>query len=1259
MKKSDKGIRLKTRDRVLLVVIIVISLFTIVMNSVQMLRTLNGRIEDAANLRLYTIRADLQETLNDDQSALNRFSDGIERALKQKKDWADVESYIRSFQSEQMIRTDGANFNCYAASEEFICIPNFDMPEDYHAEERLWYVGARDYAGGIYVTEPYIDRMSGEICFTMSKMLSDGKTVIAMDFTLSAVQKSIEKMIHEEREYTALIITADHMIVGYSDMSYVGEFVEQKLQQYENIVSKVVSSRLHESFTDRVNGDNVTVFSNETDNGWYMILSVNNTSLYGDTYRAIMVRSIVLVLVLIVVVVLFLLNTLRRRKAEYELEEKTAHLSGITRELKDPLKRIVKLSDAKRLENSADIRQSMEEIKESGLQLSSMMDNLQSYEMMAREDPEEPGKKREKQDISRTIRIVRFVIVFLFMVTMALNVFLNIRQGRLHAGNLMDVSIQQYGNQVQGWLKEQDIILNMFAEYIVEDPDILNDYDRCVAWMNGIARNHSDISVCYMANPYAAHTVIMNNGWQPDAGWYVEERQWYKDTIRSENGYSVSAPYMDEQTGKYCITVSRIVNGKNNEFLGVFGIDFFMEKLVDILGASYDSHSYAFLADSSGIVLNHPNKDYQMSIDHSVNVADTEYSEIRTDDAIRTLQDYDGERIVAVRTKIGEAGLYLYTVCDWFYVYFDGLLWTVVSTLLLLIIIMIVNSMVNRIFRWQNDVNRRLKESADYATRAGRAKSEFLAQMSHEIRTPINVVIGMNEMILRESDDTQIREYSENIQTAGRTLLELVNSILDFSKIEEGKMEIRPVKYETEGMIDYLVNMIDGRAEKKGLAFVLDIAPELPKSLFGDDVRVKQIIINLLTNAVKYTHQGTVTLRMRGETVAEDVYALSVSVEDTGIGIRKEDIERLFISFERLEEERNRNIEGTGLGISIVQGLLTRMDSKLNVESEYGKGSRFSFTIRQGIINPTPIGPYSIAKREKNGLKKVAFKVKNASVLVVDDNDMNLKVAQGLMKLFGIVPELAQSGKETLQKARKKRYDLIFLDHMMPGMDGIETLRKLTQEDLVYDTPVICLTANAIAGVREKYIDAGFSDYLTKPIELSELEIMLEKYIPEEMRVAADRKESDDARGEKETLTEPASEGEGTSEAEYSKSVSDIPGFLAENGIDAKTGIEYAAGSVDFYLEVLQSFVDGYEEKAEAIRLDFDTENWVDYRIRVHALKSTAKMIGDTALAEAALAQENAAKEDRIDAIRAGYEPLMERYKATVLLLEEALKKKE
>ena len=395
-----------------------------------------------------------------------------------------------------------------------------------------------------------------------------------------------------------------------------------------------------------------------------------------------------------------------------------------------------------------------------------------------------------------------------------------------------------------------------------------------------------------------------------------------------------------------------------------------------------------------------------------------------------------------------------------------------------------------------------LKLEKSAAESANEAKSTFLAHMSHEIRTPINAILGMNEMVLNESSEEKIREYSENIKSAGRTLMSIINSILDFSKIEDGKMEIVPVRYETAVLIGELENAVSERAKAKGLELEIRADESLPSAMVGDDIRIKQVITNLLTNAIKYTDEGSVTLRIKKLSESDGDISVFVGVTDTGIGIKEEDLSSLTESFKRLEVNRNRSIEGTGLGLNIVSGLLKMMGSDLKVSSMYGKGSSFSFVLSQKIDDATPMGDYhagtDMGEHSSTENEKPSFP--DARVLVVDDNDMNLVVARNLLRLYGISSDTAESGEEALEILARKEYDIVFLDHMMPEMDGIETLRKIRIRHLIPgDTVIIALTANAISGVKEMYLNEGFDDYISKPIEPPVLENVLTKYL------AADR----------------------------------------------------------------------------------------------------------------------------------------------------------
>lgn len=514
------------------------------------------------------------------------------------------------------------------------------------------------------------------------------------------------------------------------------------------------------------------------------------------------------------------------------------------------------------------------------------------------------------------------------------------------------------------------------------------------------------------------------------------------------------------------------------------------------------------------------------------------------------------------------------------------------------------------------------------ADQANQAKSDFLANMSHEIRTPINTILGMNEMILREAEDDNILTYSENIRGSGTVLLGLINDILDFSKIGAGKIEIIPSEYDLLETVRSLVNMISIRTEEKGLLLKLDIDSDIPRYLYGDEVRVRQIITNILTNAVKYTEKGSVTFHVGFERSASDTDSilLKVAVEDTGIGIKTEDIPRLFSEFERIEEKRNRNIEGTGLGMSITRSLLELMGSSLEVQSTYGLGSSFSFSLKQKVLTWERIGDFkhlSPGDRPERKKYRARFSAPDARILVVDDNKMNLIVFRNLIKKTLVRVDTADGGEEGLRLAEKTRYDLLFFDHMMPEKDGIELLHDLRsiEDGPNISTPAICLTANASPGARDMYRSEGFEDYLSKPIDPERLEDLLISYLPQhKLGGPADDEDTDDG------------------------SIPERLSVLEDYNVDIGSGIKNCDG-VSAYIPLLRVFCEAIEDVSAELDRYYKAEDLDGYAIRVHALKSSARIIGANALGEKAQRLEDAGKNSDTDYIRDNHGELINEYR--------------
>ena len=535
--------------------------------------------------------------------------------------------------------------------------------------------------------------------------------------------------------------------------------------------------------------------------------------------------------------------------------------------------------------------------------------------------------------------------------------------------------------------------------------------------------------------------------------------------------------------------------------------------------------------------------------------------------------------------------------------------------------------MTGTVIRRQYDEIRLAKEEAE---RANGAKSRFLANMSHEIRTPINTIMGMDEMILREDAadvpkeySTTVKKYAQDIKSASESLLGLINDLLDMSKIESGKMHLVEQEYDTADLLRSMVKMIRVRSSEKDLTFEVKTDEELPVRLYGDAGKIKQIVLNLLTNAVKYTEKGGLTLELTVEKKEEDICFLRYSVKDTGIGVKQEDMEKLFTAYERLDEEKNSAIQGTGLGLDISRRFSELMGGDLRCESVYGSGSEFILTIRQRIVDDTPMGKFKeYADDELKGPYVPQFIAPDADVLVVDDNPMNLSVIKGLLKATKVFVTTAASGEECLEKLKYGKFNIVLLDHMMPGMDGIETVGHIRETDP--DIPVYALTANSTAGGDEFYISKGFNGYLAKPVDSLVLEKTIMKHLPAEI------------------MMKPEESSVPVPEEAFPD---DLLWLKETDGISVDEGIKNSGG-ISSFTDAIRLFYDTLDDNAKVIEEAYDNKDYRLYTVKVHALKSSARIIGADELSKLCKELEDAGNNEDIDFINANNERMLTLYRS-------------
>ena len=758
---------------------------------------------------------------------------------------------------------------------------------------------------------------------------------------------------------------------------------------------------------------------------------------------------------------------------------------------------------------------------------------------------------------------------------------------------------------------------------------------------------------------YVMGEYLDGDGWVPSEGFDPLERDWYQAAIKAGGEATIVPPYVDAQTGSVIISISRMLSNGTD----VLSLDVMMNHIQDMVAdLQIKGKGYGFVVDGDGLIIAHRDdsrkgkklNETEEQKDLLKSILDVKDGDFET--------EADGEKSTAFVHGLMDQWYVVIIISNrelysevWKQLAVNVLACTFIFVLIAFFYVLGYRN--EQTYSHRIEVMRAEEQKKEYEARAlilekeaadnaNKAKSDFLAEMSHEIRTPIHAVLGMNEMILKETgsaldaedaiEDSRetfdnINVYAKNIDRAGNNLLSIINDILDFSKIEAGKIEITEKDYRLSTLLSDVSSMMFFKARDKGLDYIVDVDEDLPDQLRGDDLRVRQVMINILNNAIKYTGSGSVSLDISsasdGKIEAGQVFDLVVSVRDTGIGIKEEDIGKLFSKFQRVDLDNNSTVEGTGLGLAITQSLLELMGGSIDVESEYGSGSTFTMTIPQKAISAEPVGDFREKFEASLHERKVyegSFTAPDARILVVDDTPMNLTVVTGLLKNTDIQIDTAESGEEAVWLATENAYDLIMMDQRMPKMDGTETLRRIRAAEggRNPETPVICLTADALIGAKNRYVDAGFTDYLAKPVDSKVLEKMLLRHLPEE----------------KVTMTYT----DGQTGADAAEPLpSDGFDALRLAGVDPGTGLQYCGGDAALLRTLLAEFAGSGEERAREIRRLCDEEDWKNYSVIVHSVKSSSKMIGAAVLSDMAAGLEKAADAGEGGAIHAGNAALL------------------
>ena len=724
---------------------------------------------------------------------------------------------------------------------------------------------------------------------------------------------------------------------------------------------------------------------------------------------------------------------------------------------------------------------------------------------------DEKEKKIKKRGRRKTGMIIPMIFLFIFMTVMVIytsSLMYNVAVSNSNA--VMEDRILTVSSMINNHLNTAENVLHVAGDSVhhmlISGTTSARIHEFLVNETNTVAEQFDE-------NYTGLYGYIMGKyldglNWVPPEDYDPKARDWFVEAMGADGKVVFTMPYIDAQTGNLIVSVCRMLPDRQS----VIALDVQLKGIQSMMSElTLNGKGYGFVVSDDGMFIAHRDESKK-----GTNICDTQggrefLDAIKEADFGSFPYTWGGEENIVYVNSIANNWNTVLVVSD-HDLYSEVRSQRVVIIIICALIFLMISAIYYVGHRNEQKYNKEMEEmrleeqkaayerkvlelEKDAANASNKAKSDFLANMSHEIRTPMNAIIGMDEMILREKVSDKVRKYALDIQSAGKTLLSIINDILDFSKIESGKMELIPVEYGFASVMNDVMNMTMNKAQDKGLKYDLNVSKDIPSVLRGDEIRVRQVMLNLINNAIKYTHEGSVTIDVSYDNASG---MMQMIVSDTGIGIKNEDLGKLFGSFQRLDEDKNRNIEGTGLGLNITMRLVKMMDGTIEVSSKYGEGTTFTVKMKQETIDPTPVGNFAdnLSRAQDQGKDyRPSLVAPKAKILVVDDNDMNLEVFEALLEDTKIKVTTAESGKECLDILRNESFDLIFLDQMMPGMSGVQTLEGIRGEHLADDTKIIALTADAIVGARENYIREGFSDYLSKPVIYEALEEMLIRYL--------------------------------------------------------------------------------------------------------------------------------------------------------------------